>query len=232
MTAVYKAIAAVMGDLAKTGVAKAQTNTYDNYKFRGIDDVYNALAPLLSRHGLVILPRVLERVSEERASQKGGVLFYITVKAEFDFVSAEDGSKHTVCAYGEAMDRSDKGTNKAMTAAYKYAMFEAFCIPTEGSEDADSETPEVMSAEHRRRIQCDQLCEEYSESVTAIKEGIDGDDYIKAAEAWYELDQDVMRGLWVAPTKGGPFTTKQREVMKSNEFTKYRPTNSQEAAQP
>lgn len=143
--AVYKAIAAVMGDLAKTGISKAQTNTFDKYKFRGIDDVYNALAPLLAKHGLVVLPRVLERTSEERTSGQNKALFYVTVKAEFDFVAAEDGSCHTVCAYGEAMDRGDKGTNKAMTAAYKYAMFEAFCIPTAGSDDADAESHEVDS---------------------------------------------------------------------------------------
>lgn len=143
---VYKAIAAVMGDLAKQGISKAQENKFDKYKFRGIDDVYNALAPLLSKHGLLILPRVLERHSEERSSGQGKALFYITVAAEFDFVAAEDGSKHTVRAYGEAMDRGDKGTNKAMTAAYKYACFEAFCIPTEGSDDADSESHQVEAA--------------------------------------------------------------------------------------
>lgn len=142
---VYKAIAAVMGDLAKTGISKAQENKFDKYKFRGIDDVYNALAPLLAKHGLVILPRVLERHSEERASNNGNALFYITVKAAFDMVSSEDGSTHVVCAYGEAMDRGDKGTNKAMTAAYKYAMFEAFCIPTEGSDDADQESHQVQA---------------------------------------------------------------------------------------
>lgn len=142
---VYAAIAGVMGDLAKRGISKSETNTFDKYKFRGIDAVYNALAPLLAEHGLLILPRVLERHSEERASQKGGALFYVTVKVEFDFVCAEDGSKHTICAYGEAMDRGDKGTNKAMTAAYKYACFEAFCIPTEGSVDADAESHEVES---------------------------------------------------------------------------------------
>lgn len=142
---VYAAIAAVMGDLARHGIGKEQTNTFDKYKFRGIDDVYNALAPLLSRHGLLILPRVLERHSEERQTQKGGAIFYVTVAVEFDFVAAEDGSIHTIRAYGEAMDRGDKGTNKAMTAAYKYACFEAFCIPTEGSDDADSETHEVQA---------------------------------------------------------------------------------------
>src|SRR6185312_11327027 len=143
--AVYAAIAAVMGELAKVGISKDQTNTFDKYKFRGIDDVYNALAPLLAKHKLLVLPRVLERHSEERTSQKGGAIFYVTVAVEFDFIAAEDGSKHTIRAYGEAMDRGDKGTNKAMTAAYKYACFEAFCIPTEGSDDADAETHEVES---------------------------------------------------------------------------------------
>jgi hypothetical protein len=141
---VYGAIASVMADLAKRGISKEQTNTFDKYKFRGIDDVYNALAPILSSHGLLILPRVTERSSEERESKSGGAMFYITVAVEFDFISAEDGSSHTIRAYGEAMDRGDKGTNKAMTAAYKYACFEAFCIPVVGQEDADAEAPEVV----------------------------------------------------------------------------------------
>lgn len=144
---VYQAIAAVMGDLARRGISKDQTNTFDKYKFRGIDDVYNALAPLLAEHRLLILPRVLERTSEERTSKDGKAVFYITVAVEFDFVSADDGSKHTVRAYGEAMDRGDKGTNKAMTAAYKYACFEAFCIPVVGQDDADRETHEVEASD-------------------------------------------------------------------------------------
>ena len=140
---VYKAICAVMGKLAVTGISKDSTNTFDKYKFRGIDAVYNTLAPLLAEAGLLVLPRVLERHSEERVSEKNKALFYVTVKMELDFVAASDGSKHTICAYGEAMDRGDKATNKAMTAAYKYALFEAFCIPTEGSDDADRESHEV-----------------------------------------------------------------------------------------
>jgi hypothetical protein len=142
---VYKAINAVQSDLAKTGISKDSTNTFDNYKFRGIDAVYNALSPLLARHGLCILPRMISRSCEERQSAKGGALFYVTVEAEFDFVCAEDGSKHTVKTYGEAMDRGDKATNKAMSAAYKYAAFQTFAIPTEGDNDADAQTHEVVA---------------------------------------------------------------------------------------
>lgn len=142
MGEVYKAIVAVAADIAKTGIGKNRNNAQQGYKFRGIDDVYNEMAPLLSKHGLCILPRVLSRAATERTTQKGGVLFYITVEMEFDFVCASDGSFHTVKTYGEAMDSADKATNKAMSAAYKYAAFQAFCIPTEGDNDADAATPE------------------------------------------------------------------------------------------
>ena len=67
-------------------------------------------------------------------------MFYVTVEAEFDLVSADDGSKHTIRTFGEAMDSGDKATNKAMSAAFKYAAFQAFCIPTEGDNDADAHT--------------------------------------------------------------------------------------------
>jgi hypothetical protein len=107
--------------------------------------VYNAIAPLLAKHSLCILPRVLTRECVERASKSGGALFYVTVEVEFDFVSAEDGSKHTVKTFGEAMDSGDKATNKAMSAAYKYAAFQAFSIPTEADNDADAHTHVVAS---------------------------------------------------------------------------------------
>ena len=117
---VYKSINAIQLALSKSGIAKDRTNSQGaTYKFRGIDDVYNAISPLLAEHGLCILPRMLTRICDERISAAGKPLFYVTVEAEFDFVAAEDGSKHTVKTFGEAMDSGDKATNKALSAAYK-----------------------------------------------------------------------------------------------------------------
>lgn len=157
MTAVYKAIAAVQGELAKAGIAKEGVNQSQNYKFRGIDQVYGALSPLLAKHGLCVLPRIVSREMHERVTVKPGfkpndppkesVLFYVTVEAEFDFVAVEDGSTHVVKTFGEAMDSGDKATNKAMSAAYKYAAFMAFAIPTEGDNDADATTHEVVASQ-------------------------------------------------------------------------------------
>ena len=143
---VYEKIAAVTAELSKIGISKDSKNQSQGYAFRGIDAVYGALSPLLSKHGLCILPRVTDRQVIERQNRQGTALFYVTLTVEFDFVAAEDASKHTVVTVGEAMDSGDKASNKAMSAAYKYAAFQTFCIPTEGDNDADSQTHEVAAA--------------------------------------------------------------------------------------
>jgi hypothetical protein len=69
---VYKAIQNVMRDLCKTGITKDDVNKFDRYNFRGIDKVLNTISPLLSKHGLLILPEVKNREEEDRPTQKGG----------------------------------------------------------------------------------------------------------------------------------------------------------------
>lgn len=138
---VYQAISAIQGALAKRGIEKNRKNVQQGFAFRGIDDVYAALAPLLAEHQLIILPQVLSREVTERQTAKGGTLIYTTLRVRYDFVSAEDGSREVVIVDGEAMDSADKSTNKAMSAAYKYACLQTFCVPTEGDNDADATTP-------------------------------------------------------------------------------------------
>lgn len=149
---VYQAIKNVAAAMSHDGISKARKNQQQGYNFRGIDDVLNALSSALVEAGLVILPRVTARDVVERQTAKGGALFYVTVEVEFDLVAVEDGSKHTVKTYGEAMDSADKATNKAMSAAYKYLALLTFCIPTEATpdNDADFTTHEVAGKQEKR----------------------------------------------------------------------------------
>lgn len=140
---VYKAISNVTKALSKDGISKDRSNSQQGYKFRGIDDVYNAISPMLAEHGLVIMPYVLSREVQERTNKGGTLLFYVLLQVRYDFICVNDGSKHEVIVYGEAMDSGDKATNKAMSAAYKYACLQAFAIPTEGDNDADGTTHEI-----------------------------------------------------------------------------------------
>jgi hypothetical protein len=181
---VYQAISAVQKDLSTQGISKDRKNMQGSgYSFRGIDDVYNALAPFLAKHGLCILPRVLNRESVERQSKAGGALFYITVEVEFDLVAA-DGSKHTIKTFGEAMDSGDKATNKAMSAAYKYACMQSFCIPTEGDNDADAQTHQVApKVEKPKGIELDHI------------------KALMASAVSYENLKDIFKEAWVSCLK-------------------------------
>lgn len=129
--------------MAAQGIGKDRKNQQQGYVFRGIDDMYNSLSRPMADAGLCILPRVLNRTVEHLQNKSGSTLNYVTIHAEFDIVSALDGSKHTIATFGEAMDSADKATNKAMSAAFKYAVMQVFCIPTEGDNDADATTHEV-----------------------------------------------------------------------------------------
>ena len=190
---VYQAISAVQADLAQIGISKDRKNTQGvGYNFRGIDDVYNALSPIMAKHGLCMLPRVLSREFVERQSKSGGALFYITVDMEFDLV-ASDGSKHTIRTFGEAMDSGDKATNKAMSAAYKYAAFQAFCIPTEGDNDADAHTHAVAS---KAAINLDAAVDEMNSATTIESlKGIFARYYTVADKAQKESLKAVYDGI-------------------------------------
>jgi len=140
---VYQAICNIKAELAKEGVGKHGKYTGGtSYTYRKVEDVMAALSGKLAANQLCILPRTTEREVIERASKSGGVIFYTVVKMSFDFISAIDGSIYTAEVYGEAMDTSDKGTNKAMSAAYKYMATFAFHIPVEGT-DSEEDNHEV-----------------------------------------------------------------------------------------
>lgn len=136
---IYESITKIIADVPAIG--KGKINTQQGFKFRGIDDVMNAINPLLAKYKVFIAPQVLEQTREERTTAKGGNLIYSICKIKYTFY-AEDGTSIDAITIGEGMDSGDKATNKAMAIAMKYALFQVFCIPTEEMVDPDSETPE------------------------------------------------------------------------------------------
>lgn len=125
-------------------VAKTRKNTQQGYTFRGIDDLYDALQAPLCAAGVFCAPTVTCREVVERQTKNGGSLIYTTLTVMHRFY-ATDGSYVDATTVGEAMDSGDKSSNKAMSAALKYAFLEVFCIPTEGENDSEAQTHEVAA---------------------------------------------------------------------------------------
>lgn len=228
MRTVFKALSAVQKELSERGIAKGDTNTFDNYKFRGIDAVLNALAPILAKNGLVLVPSLDESEIRTVPASSGKAMNHCKVKMSFTFYDSEgDFISHTF--HGEAMDRGDKSLNKAATAAYKYFLFQAFTIPVEGTPDADNESHEVGDAVDDRKQAHDAALAKHLDSVQAIQTAlIEADSaasdfdaeqcYFTAYEAWSEIPEQDKISLYLAPSKGGSFTTRQRAQMKSDEW--------------
>ena len=59
-------------------------------------------------------------------------------------------------------------------------------------------------------------------SVYFIKEHLALQGWDVVAEAWGEISDDDKKALWLAPSKGGIFTTAERKDLKSNEFNEAR----------
>jgi hypothetical protein len=138
---IYQAIPKIASEVGAIG--KDRSNDVQHYKFRGIDDVYNALNALMAKHGVFTVPKVLEHAREERPSKSGGILIWTILKIEYTFY-ADDGSNVVVVVIGEGMDSGDKSANKAMSVGHKYALLQVFNIPTEEPKDPENDSPEPV----------------------------------------------------------------------------------------
>lgn len=102
-----------------------------SYRYVSVEAVIDALRPEMIRQQLVMLPSAVEPVTVETFEGKnGGRQNRTQVKYTFTLTHAPTGQTAPVVVLGEAIDVGDKSSNKAMTAARKYALIMAFNIET------------------------------------------------------------------------------------------------------
>ena len=140
---IYEKMAAIQKDIDAIG--KNQKNAGQGFMFRGVDAVYNALHPILSKHEVFTTSEILNAIREDKLTKSGGTVIYSIVDMKFTFY-ATDGSNVSTQARGEGMDSGDKASNKAMAVAHKYALTQTFTIPYEGMVDPDAESHELANA--------------------------------------------------------------------------------------
>ena len=140
MSKIFGCVADIMGEVG--AILKNRKNTAQGFNFRGIDDVYNRLHPLLVKHRCFLSPEALSFDQVDRPTKNGGNQTFTKVKIRYKLY-ADDGSFVPVDVVGEAQDSADKSAAKAQSIAYKIAMFSLFCIPTEELPDPDADEVEL-----------------------------------------------------------------------------------------
>jgi hypothetical protein len=149
MSNIYQALVQVMNDVG--AVRKNERNTHQNFNFRGIDSVINAVSPAFRKHGVFCTPTVISSEYESvQVGQNRTVMGHARVMVVYTFHAA-DGSSVTATVSAESMDSGDKATAKAMSVAYRTALLQTLCLPTdEADPDADTfERSPVTAPAHK-----------------------------------------------------------------------------------
>ncbi len=142
---IYELLPKVAAEIGFIG--KGQRNPQKNYAFRGIEDALSACGPAMQKHGVCMTTEVKDWKCEGSDRKRGDSMQTVYRAMLLLAVTfwAPDGSSCTSTMAGEALDyNDDKATNKAMAAAFKYALFFSLCIPVDGRaiEDSDRESVE------------------------------------------------------------------------------------------
>ena len=187
MSEIYAAISKIMAEVGHIG--KDRNNQQQGFKYRGIDDAYNALNPLLAKYGVFTVPEVLDKTREERTNAKGTTLAFTCLRMKYTFF-ASDGSSVSAIVEGEGMDSGDKSSNKAMAVAHKYALLQVFCIPTEEQKDPDAESHEVKPRDEVPKAKIDAAI---ADMMAAAEDGMES-----LTAAWKELSAPVRKAVMEA----------------------------------
>lgn len=135
---IHELISKVAADIGVVG--KSKRNAAQGYNFRSIDDVIDACHSALVKHGVTVLPVVMDMKREERPGKTGGTIQTTVLTVKYVF-TAPDASFLEAVVIGEGMDSGDKSANKAMSAAYKYATGQVFAIPF-SMDDSENDSPQ------------------------------------------------------------------------------------------
>lgn len=135
---VHEAIVQIRAEVG--AVRKDGRNTQQNFNFRGVDAVVNALAGMMSKHGVMVYPSKVTHTPGTKQLSGGKIATSIDVMVDYTFVGPE-GDTFTAQVPAESFDLGDKATAKAMSVAYRTCLLQTFTLPTD-EQDPDEHTYE------------------------------------------------------------------------------------------
>lgn len=139
---VVTALAAVIAEMPAIGKDAQASSAQGGYSYRGIESITAAIQPLLAKHGVVFAPEVVDW-TEKDITVNGKPWTDQRLKVRYTIYGPggpEDKIETTVVGIGR--DNSDKGSNKALTQAFKYLLLQTFCI-ADPKDDGDKESHEA-----------------------------------------------------------------------------------------
>jgi len=198
---------AKMPTIARDG--KIMVNNEVRSTYARFEDIVAATKPLLSKFGFSItfqsnIDNGLITVSGTISHREGH-----SETTELPLPFDTSGSKNNVQAIGSSISYGKR---------YVFGMLTN--VVTGDDDDGVAADPDNTLDKMFARLMTHNDClRENMGTVHVVKDAIFSGDLSTAKEAWAELEESEQRSLWVAVTKGGIFTTEERKIMKSSEWS-------------
>lgn len=140
---VTEALAAVMSALPGIGKDNQAAAAQGGYNYRGIEAITAAAQPLLGQNGVVPYPRVVGDPIITPVIVNGKPWTDTMLKVEYRFKHGPSDTEEVAGPFiAIGRDNTDKGANKCMTQAFKYALIQVLCIGDK-KDDADGQNHEA-----------------------------------------------------------------------------------------
>jgi len=191
----------------------------ESYQAVSHDAVTSAVRDAMVEHGVLCLPSLIDAdIAEAGATKRGTPIIRYQARYNVSFVNVDEPTDRVeIVVSAHANDMGDKAPGKALSYAAKSAMLKVFTLET-GDDDESRVDPEAKGGNFDSLMAHNGAVRECMASIAAIKRGLEAEDWDSAAESWAELTRKEERALWLAPSKGGIFTTAEREAIKGAEF--------------
>lgn len=135
---VHVAWSRVMQDIRSIGKNETYSAAGTRYNFRGVDTTVNAFAPVLRKHGVLVLPVKVTAAYRDFINSNKKLQRECTVTVAWLVRGPAGDDLPILESAGEALDSADKGTAKAQSVALRVLLLTAAMVPT-GDPDPDSQ---------------------------------------------------------------------------------------------
>lgn len=131
-------------------VQKSGENTFDHYRFAGLNDFIDVVRAPLAESGLFAVATVAEIIDlADRPTRNGGVERAVRLRMVLR-IGHTSGQWMEISGWGEGQDRADKAIYKAETGARKYLLAKAFSLAS--TDDPESESQEPPPRENPKEV--------------------------------------------------------------------------------
>ncbi len=208
-----KAMKAVQAEAPK--IAKEATNTQTKSQYALLETINAGLVPVYTRHGFSL------SFSQGESPTEGHIRIVCDVSHEagHNEVKHVDLPLDMTGIAGAVNKTAIHATGSTYSYGRRYLTCMIFNVSTGDDDDGQASGKSMLDAladENAMLRRHNELVRNWLDSIACIKTCLATQDWIRAAEAWREIPHEDQRGLWVATTKGGIFTTEERKLLKES----------------